>query len=105
MSGGCRQNLFGTQTQSEMQAKGFGLNGFTMIYNGMDQRPQNQNDINPVGMSWMPPMDDEYVVGNIAFVKKSGNITQEEIEKIYNKQQNSGPPSAPPGKMMCCTVL
>ena len=109
MSNGCSVNLFGTQTNSEMQAHGFGLNGFTMIYYGMSQSPQNQNDINPVGMAWMPPMDNEFVVGNVAFVKKNGTVTQEEIEKIYNKKRSNDPfdgtKKPPPQRMICCTVL
>ena len=86
--------------------KASGLSGYRMIYFGMNQQPQNQNDINQVGMAWMPPMDNEYVVGNVAFVKKNGTVTQKEIETIYNKQNNDDQSkNPPPQQMMCCIVL
>eukprot|EP01083_Nonionella_stella_P313968 1129253_1 len=84
MSRGASMNLFGTQTNSELNASG--LNGFKMIYYGMDNQPINQAGINRVGMAWMPPHDNEYVVGNVAFVKKNGQVTQEDIQRIFNKK-------------------
>eukprot|EP01084_Bolivina_argentea_P128856 227686_1 len=107
MSSGFNINLFGTQTNSEMKAPG--LSGFTMVYYGVNNQPNNTNDINTVGMAWMPPHDNEYVVGNVAFVKKKGTVTDEDVQTIYNKQRSNDPYDGakkhPPQQMMCCTIL
>ena len=80
-----------------------------MMYYGQENQPANQNDINSVGMNWMPD-NEEYVIGNVAFVKKKNTVTQQDIDTIYKKQQTNDPYDGmqkPNGNMpmICCTVL
>ena len=110
MSGGISMDLFGTRTNYESATSE--LPGFSMIYYGMDKVSNNQ--INPTGMAWMPPQDDTYVLGNVAFVKKNGKVTDEEYKKIFNKKWDNEPfndddggfirpaPIVPP---ICCSIL